>query len=94
TVPPDVSEHLLSVLSEALSNVAKHSRANRASVEVEASGEVVVRVVDDGVGIDAQGRRSGLKNMADRAELLGGSFEVNPGPAGGTELVWRVPLRA
>ena len=51
-------------------------------------------VSDDGVGIGGDTRRSGLANMARRAEDLGGSFEVGPaGPDGGTELVWSVPAR-
>jgi hypothetical protein len=51
-----------------------------------------VRVEDDGVGIPEGGRRSGLRNMRERAEALGGSFSTRARPAGGTILVWRVPL--
>ncbi len=47
--------------------------------------EVVLTVTDDGVGITDDGRRSGLANMAERAEAFGGSFEVRrAGPVGGT----------
>ena len=92
-VPAPIAEHVTSVLREALSNVAKHAGASRVSVDVQAFDEVVVRVVDDGVGLPVgAGRRSGLKNLAERAQLLGGSFEADRAPAGGSELTWRVPL--
>ncbi|MGH6657951.1 MAG: hypothetical protein ACRDVE_22405, partial [Actinocrinis sp.] len=48
-------------------------------------------VVDDGVGIPRDGRRSGLANMRERAEQLGGAFSVQPGQGGGTVLTWTAP---
>jgi signal transduction histidine kinase len=89
-VPVAVADHLLSVLREALSNVARHAHAHRVDVEVAAYDELVLRVVDDGVGVPDGGRRSGITNMRERAELLGGSLQI--GGDAGTELVWRVPL--
>jgi signal transduction histidine kinase len=90
-VDEEVASQLPAVLGEALSNAARHARARRVSVTVIAGEEVVVRVVDDGVGIRPGGRRSGLRNLAERAERLGGSFDVHPGDGGGTVLEWRVP---
>jgi signal transduction histidine kinase len=55
---------------------------------------LTVTVLDDGAGVPAGGRRSGLRNLAARAEHRGGSLAVEPGPAGGTRLVWTVPLAA
>jgi signal transduction histidine kinase len=49
-------------------------------------------VVDNGVGIGLQNRRSGLLNLANRAEELGGEMQVTSADGGGTELEWRVPL--
>ncbi|WUC46143.1 GAF domain-containing sensor histidine kinase [Streptomyces cellulosae] len=89
----EAADHLVAVLSEALTNVARHARASRAQVAVETDGrELRLTVADDGVGLPAGGRRSGLRNMAERAEQLGGSFEVTDTPGGGTTLVWRVPV--
>jgi signal transduction histidine kinase len=95
-VSPATGEEMLSVLREALSNAARHAQASQidviVDVDVDAGGCLTLRVVDDGVGIPAGGRRSGLHNMQTRAEKLGGEFRLEPGPDGtGTGLFWRVP---
>ncbi|WP_415953121.1 GAF domain-containing protein [Streptomyces sp. KLOTTS4A1] len=95
-VPADVREEVTAVVGEALSNVARHARAHRADVAVVADdGVLTVTVGDDGVGIAAEGTRSGLRNLTERAERLGGSLSVGglAAPAHGTVLEWRVPLR-
>ncbi|WP_169982433.1 GAF domain-containing protein [Microbispora sp. H10836] len=92
-VPPEVAEHLLAVLREALSNLVRHAKARRADVTVHAAdGHLTLLVQDDGVGIPSEGRRSGLRNLADRAERLGGAFAVTSPEAGGARLEWTVPL--
>ncbi|MEN3539198.1 GAF domain-containing sensor histidine kinase [Microbispora sp. ZYX-F-249] len=92
-VPPEVAEHLLAVLREALSNLVRHAKARRADVTVQAAdGHLTLLVHDDGVGIPPEGRRSGLRNLADRAERLGGAFTVTSPPTGGAHLEWSVPL--
>jgi len=91
-VPHDVSDHLLSVLREALSNAARHAGASRVEVQVRAQGDLTLTVRDNGCGIKAGGRRSGLSNLEQRAVELGGMFRVASAPDGGTELDWRVPL--
>jgi signal transduction histidine kinase len=91
-VPAEVGEHLLSVLREALSNVARHASASKVEVTVEVGPELILRVVDNGTGMKATKRRSGLANLAERAELLGGTLNTGPADGGGTELEWRVPL--
>jgi signal transduction histidine kinase len=97
-VPPEIAEDMLTALREALSNAARHAQASRidVGVDVDAGGFLVVRVTDDGVGIPAQGRRSGLHNLRLRAEKLGGELHLGPGhPDGrGTGLTWRVPSGA
>ncbi|HEY7271928.1 MAG TPA: GAF domain-containing protein [Actinoplanes sp.] len=92
-VPDDIIPELLAVLREALSNAARHAAARAVRVSVRAAaGEVVLQVEDDGVGIDASLARGGLVNMGERAHDLGGTFEVGPGPDGGTVVIWRVPI--
>ncbi|GEC02695.1 histidine kinase [Streptomyces spinoverrucosus] len=93
-VPKQTAEHVLAVLSEALTNIARHAHANRADVVLSTDGEhLTLTVADNGVGIPPDGRRSGLRNMADRAEQLGGALEVTSPSEGGARVVWRVPLR-
>jgi signal transduction histidine kinase len=92
-VSKDVAADLLPVLREALSNVARHAKASHADVSVVVDDEwVTLMVSDNGVGIPAEGRRSGLANLEARARSLGGTFVAHSVPEGGAELVWRVPV--
>jgi signal transduction histidine kinase len=91
-LPEEITEHLLTALREALSNAARHSGASEVDVTVTADDELVLVVRDNGVGITPGGRRSGLRNLEDRAAALGGSMVTRPAEGGGTELIWRVPL--
>ena len=97
-IKPEVAEQALAALREALSNAARHAAASRVDVTVDAGtdGLLIVQVTDNGTGIPADGRRSGLRNLASRAEKLGGELRLGPAepdaPSPGTRLEWRVPL--
>jgi signal transduction histidine kinase len=92
-VPTQVQVELLAVLREALSNTAKHARADTVSVEVQVSDTTLtLHVRDDGSGIPEQRRESGLRNARRRASQLGGTFELTAGVPSGTVFTWRVPL--
>ncbi|WP_407706059.1 sensor histidine kinase [Streptomyces yaizuensis] len=94
-VPGAVADEVVAVLGEALTNVARHAAASRAEVAlVVRSGTLTAEVTDDGTGIGpgTDTRRSGLRNLAERAERLGGTLTTAPGPSGGTRLIWHVPL--
>ncbi|MFD8967641.1 GAF domain-containing sensor histidine kinase [Streptomyces sp. NPDC059568] len=94
--------NLIAALREALSNAFRHAQATRIEVVVDAAarlpdGRAAVRlsVADDGVGIPDGGRRSGLRNLARRAESLGGSSMCEPGigeDRAGTTVIWEAPL--
>ncbi|MER5599728.1 GAF domain-containing protein [Streptomyces sp. NPDC002265] len=93
-VPKEIADHVVAVLSEALTNIARHARADRADVLLATDGrDVRLSVTDNGVGIPAEGRRSGLRNMVERATQLGGTLELAKPEKGGTTLVWRVPAQ-
>jgi two-component system, NarL family, sensor histidine kinase DevS len=93
----ELAEQPLVVLREALSNMARHAGASRAdvAVDVDRDGILSVVVTDDGKGIPSGGRRSGLRNLAERAANLGGELRLGPAEPGaprpGTRLEWRVP---
>jgi signal transduction histidine kinase len=93
-VREQIAEHLLATLQEALSNVAKHARASKVDVLVQAGSDLLLRVEDDGVGLpDEVNRKSGLTNMQQRADALGGSFTARRARRrAGTVVEWRVPL--
>src|SRR3990170_2372868 len=81
---------------EALQNVAKYAGASKASIRLTATDrELAFGVSDDGVGFDATElpRGTGLQNMADRVEALGGTLEVRSAPGRGTTVSGRVPAQ-
>jgi PAS domain S-box-containing protein len=85
--------HLVVAVREALSNVLRHSRATRVDISLsESASEVVLDVVDDGVGPPAATTDgNGLRNMARRAASLGGHFQLTPVRPHGAHFEWRVP---
>lgn len=93
-IDDDVRSHLVATLRECISNAGRHADATTVNVYLEATrNELVLRVVDNGIGMPEQlSRRSGVANIEDRAAQLGGSATFGPGPRGGTQVEWRVPL--
>jgi signal transduction histidine kinase len=91
-VPENLAAHATAVLHEAVSNAIRHSHAGTIVVTVEAGADLIIDVVDDGVGIPAGVARSGLLGVERRATKCGGRAVVVPGPEGGTRLTWRAPL--
>jgi signal transduction histidine kinase len=80
------------LVSESLSNIGKHAFAKSATVDVaRANGQVVVEVVDDGVGGADTERGSGLRGLADRVEALEGRLRVWSPGGGGTRLRAEIP---
>jgi signal transduction histidine kinase len=91
-LPADLLPDVAAVLRELVTNVVRHARATRATVLVRAGkSQLHVVVTDDGVGLPALGVRSGLANLADRAERLRGQLTTATAPSG-TEVRWTVPL--
>jgi len=75
------------VVSEALTNAAKYSRASEVRVAANCTGGVLtVEVADDGVGGAGKGNGSGLRGLADRVEALDGRLTVSSPPGQGTTL--------
>ena len=89
-------EELLLLVTEALSNALRHSRAEKVHVELlREDGEIVLRVIDDGIGFDASLIASegiGLASMRTRALGLGGEMSVESQPGSGTRIEVLVPI--
>ena len=81
------------MVSEGLTNVAKHAGASVVRVTLEADAEEVrLTVEDDGAGGIGTGSGSGLVGLADRVHALGGRFQVTSPRGVGTTLVATVPV--
>ena len=80
------------VVSESLANIGKHARADSATVDVaRRNGDLVVEIVDDGIGGADTERGSGLRGLADRVEALGGRLRVWTPRGGGTRVRAEMP---
>jgi signal transduction histidine kinase len=96
-VRPQLAEQVIAALREALSNAARHAQAIEVDVTVDVDPDemLTVLVTDDGIGIPADVKRSGLRNLTTRAQDLGGELRLSPADPGaatpGTRLEWRVP---
>ena len=94
----DISDDVVAVVRETLSNTARHAGASSAQVVVSISGmgtngSVRVVVTDDGHGLDPTvTRRSGLDNLKSRARRHGGICFTQPASPHGLQVIWEVPL--
>lgn len=94
-VGADISDDIVAVVREAVSNAARHAHASSVTVTLTVTTErVEIEVLDDGAGIaQALGRRSGLSNLAARARRHHGSFTIAPREdSSGTRVTWEAPL--
>jgi signal transduction histidine kinase len=92
-VDDELSDDLLAVVAESLSNCARHAQATSVTVLVANRGGVLtLTVTDDGVGVGSATRSSGLSHMRCRAERHGGTCTVSPSPDGGTRVTWTAQL--
>jgi signal transduction histidine kinase len=95
-VPAHTRHDIVMSVKEALQNVIKHSNATQVNIGLElADGTFLIRISDNGRGLDDDARetgRSGLANMESRLKSTGGSFALRRAPAGGTEVEMMVPL--
>lgn len=89
------ADHIAAIVNEALSNVVRHAHARHAAIDARCeNGRLVVTIQDDGVGLPANVQAGyGLRNMRDRARLLGGQLDVTAAPRHGTLVTLDAPWR-
>jgi signal transduction histidine kinase len=99
---PELQITVYRIVTEALTNAARHAQASDIKVTVTVTGaQITVNIVDNGRGFNVekwqkspQERQSlGLVSMRERAELLGGSLEIESSPGQGTSIMARLPLQ-
>jgi PAS domain S-box-containing protein len=109
-IPPGLKEQeldsrvgvqLIRIVQEGLANVRKHARASAAQVVFTFNaGRIQVRIEDDGVGFNvaqffkADGQGFGLHSMRDRAEAIGGTFQILSAPGRGTRVIAEIPCES
>jgi PAS domain S-box-containing protein len=92
-LPDNVEATAYYIVSEALTNVAKHARATRANVTIRREGDVLrFEVIDDGRGGADPAAGTGILGLRDRAEAAGGTLFVVSPPGKGTTVTARLPL--
>lgn len=90
---------LYRIAQEALTNVARHSKASKASVTLtEHDGTIRMEITDDGIGFQIDGQscakkttRLGLLGMKERIEMIGGSFSITSSPGQPTTICVEIP---
>ncbi|MFN2589931.1 MAG: histidine kinase [Actinomycetota bacterium] len=92
-LPATVEATAYFVVSEALANVGKYSKASRVTIEAKTEDRyLLVEVADDGVGGADPSRGSGLRGLADRVAVVDGRLEIDSPPGEGTRLRCTIPL--
>lgn len=99
-LPRELETACFRIAQEALTNIARHAQATKASIRFERSnGTLLLTVVDNGVGFDVNGfdqhgsSALGLRGMMERAQAIGGAIAMHSRPAKGTEIQARLPIK-
>jgi signal transduction histidine kinase len=95
-LPSPVETGLYRIALEALNNILKHAQASRFILSLQQNEDWIrLEIKDDGVGFDLEARMAhgyGMQGMRERAEQLGGSFNLQSKPEGGTTIIVVVPI--
>ncbi|MEV8514143.1 DUF4118 domain-containing protein [Dactylosporangium sp. NPDC051484] len=93
-LPEQVAVGAYYIVSEAITNTAKHARATLVHIDVKADDATLeLSIQDDGIGGAKTGKGSGLIGLQDRVETLGGHIDISSPAGHGTALVVRIPIR-
>jgi two-component system sensor histidine kinase UhpB len=97
---PEMETVLFRIAQEALTNVAKHARAQQTVVTLDFADPIELRIEDNGAGMTPEQinrRRAryqgwGLAGIQERAALAGGTLDIDSAPGRGTRLIIRIPF--
>jgi NarL family two-component system sensor histidine kinase LiaS len=97
-LPPDLTQELIQVAREAITNVVRHARANHIWITLDITAdEAHLRIADNGTGFDprqaAPPGHYGLRNLRERIAALGGVLAIDSSADQGTAVDVQVPLR-
>jgi signal transduction histidine kinase len=100
-LPPEIQElsaavevAVYRIVQEALANAVRHAGATNVTVQMDTGNVLRLKVIDDGRGLPVDFQSGvGLRSMRERAEELGGTFNINSTKGGGTTVEVRLPLR-
>jgi two-component system sensor histidine kinase UhpB len=96
-IDPDAEVAVFRIAQEGLTNVARHSDASRVWLSLEeGNNSVVLRIVDNGQGMNGGSHASGggLRGMRERAVIIGAALAIKPAPTGGVEVRLEVPAHS
>ncbi len=98
-LPEQTSEAIIRVVSEALTNIARHAQANRVTLRIaslEEQGKIDIEITDNGIGFElatVEAGHYGLLGMKERVRLAGGQMRVVSAPGKGTGIMIEFPLK-
>jgi signal transduction histidine kinase len=92
---PARTNHVLAIVNEALSNVVRHANARNVRISAhQLDGQLRVLIQDDGIGLpEVPGEGFGLRNMQERALLLGGVLKIEGERGRGTRVILEAPVK-
>ncbi|MDQ3064386.1 MAG: sensor histidine kinase, partial [Acidobacteriota bacterium] len=94
---PEIETNLYRIVQEALNNTHKHAKAKNVEVILEKRDDLIVLLIgDDGIGFNPKNKKNlsqgmGLTGMKERAQLIGGTLEIESAAGKGTTIFVRVP---
>jgi signal transduction histidine kinase len=95
-IPPEVEQCMYRVAQEALTNVARHAKATSLHISLtKPNGQLILNIEDDGQGFDSnkvEATRYGLKGLRERAEMIGGTLDIQTRLHHGTTVQLTVPV--
>jgi len=94
----EIKIYLFRIIQEALTNILKHSKAQKASIKINFENEaILINIKDDGIGFDVSRIKplnsNGLNNIRDRVSLLSGEFNINSEISKGTVITIKIPTK-